>query len=201
MAMPLSGCIALRNCITGINCSSISCAVTGTVGPVEGSSLSGMYTCAGFLKGTPSMSSFYGYSNTKPVDFTLVRAYNNCPLYCWRCDGIITRIMNAGDCFCNTIRYDLTTDVGKTTACLTIDCNGSNIFSCSAINGVIASGSYSYTHRVGDSVCFCSYVRNLTGSALDLEVSETIFTITNIVGSYCKGTTCPTVSVFLTNPI
>ena len=68
MAMPVSGCIALRTCITGINCSSIACAVNGSA--VGSCSLSTLSTDAG--KTAPHcMREFYGY--TSPVEINWVQ--------------------------------------------------------------------------------------------------------------------------------
>ena len=61
MAMPSSGCIALRVCISGIACSSISCAVAGIA--CSPASLCGLSVEAG--KTAPhAMSEFYGYTST-----------------------------------------------------------------------------------------------------------------------------------------
>lgn len=63
--MPSSGCIALRTCITGCACSSISCAVTGAA--QTPSCLSVLSTTAG--KSAPhAMSEFYNYVPT-PTTF------------------------------------------------------------------------------------------------------------------------------------
>ena len=67
MAMPASGCIALRTCIVGIACSSISCAVDGNA--TGSKSLSTLSTTAG--KSAPhSMSEFYGYDPNVYFYFT-----------------------------------------------------------------------------------------------------------------------------------
>jgi len=59
MAMPSSGCIALRTCITGCACSSIACAVNGSV--AGNCCLSLLSTIAG--KTAPhSMTEFYSYA-------------------------------------------------------------------------------------------------------------------------------------------
>ena len=68
MAMPSSGCIALRNCISNCACSSISCAVTGAA--QTPASLSSLSVCAG--KTAPhGMREFYGYSSSKSVTVSL----------------------------------------------------------------------------------------------------------------------------------
>lgn len=67
MAMPSSGCIALRTCITGCACSSISCAVAGVA--CSPACLSTLSVAAG--KTSPhSMSEFYSYVPT-PTTFTV----------------------------------------------------------------------------------------------------------------------------------
>lgn len=60
MAMPSSGCIALKYCISGIACSSVACAVDGNI--TGNKSLSSLSVSAG--KTTPHcMREFYGYSS------------------------------------------------------------------------------------------------------------------------------------------
>jgi len=72
MAMPASGCIALRTCITGCACSSISCAVAGIA--CSPASLASLSVQAG--KSAPhSMTEFYSYSASFTVSMDV--AYNN----------------------------------------------------------------------------------------------------------------------------
>lgn len=71
MAMPSSGCISLRDCISGCACSSISCAVAGTA--CSPACLSSLSVQAG--KSSPHcMREFYGYFpkylSASPTDIT-----------------------------------------------------------------------------------------------------------------------------------
>ena len=79
MSMPESGCITLRTCITGIDCSSIACAVNG--GVVSNCCLSLLSITAG--KSTPhAMREFYGYPNTpvpieKRISYTCIAGFGH----------------------------------------------------------------------------------------------------------------------------
>ena len=78
MAMPSSGCIALRSCITGCACSSISCAVAGIA--CSPASLSSLSVQAG--KSAPhAMTEFYGYSPN------ILSVNPDAALYAWNESG------------------------------------------------------------------------------------------------------------------
>ena len=80
MAMPASGCIALRTCITGCACSSISCAVAGIA--CSPASLASLSVQAG--KSAPhSMTEFYNYAavTTFTVNVSIFPEYSQDGLY------------------------------------------------------------------------------------------------------------------------
>jgi hypothetical protein len=76
MSMPSSGCIALKSCIAGITCSSISCAVTlteKTPTSLMGISLCG--TCSPITTPPYAMRDFYSYANNRCIKLCTYTMY------------------------------------------------------------------------------------------------------------------------------
>lgn len=130
MAMPASGCIALRTCITGCACSSISCAVNGSV--VGSCSLTSLSIASGFPRATAPycMSEFYGYNPITPppaadvvVDFGNALLITNDTFCCVMCVPVVTAGLTSGEVL--TVCFSYGVDVGLNEyACIISKCNG-----------------------------------------------------------------------------
>lgn len=188
MAMPASGCIALYNCISGIACSSIACAVQGT--PVGSCCLSALSVAAG--KTAPhTMSEFYGYYPPTPINLytyasvgtdgvssNLTRAYCVCPT-----PGI-------GDSYCLCLGFDMCIGGASSGSyvgvCVT--CNLACKMSCCFVYGQTCAvplvefpvGS-SDCVRIFTCVCECTSIVGTVGNI------ATIDSITTISGNFCRG--------------
>lgn len=183
MAMPSSGSIRLRDSISGIPCSSIACAVNGTV--AGNCSLSSLSVIAG--KTSPHcMSEFYGYSSTSPVYLTTISSFSDTDnAYCvMRIDGLTSGSVTLGTCW-------ETFSNGGYRSCVSI---------CMVCNGICAFGNYTCennqvlgfcvtkTISSSDNVCYvtrvCCGVQGITGT---WDTQMCIATVTGNA-SYYRGT-------------
>lgn len=163
--MPTSGSIGLRECITGIDCSSISCAVTGSL--QSPASLTSLSVEAGKID-PHSMSDFYGYIPTQPLYLTTTSCSQTTDIsyHCGRVDGMSTTY----DCACVCVKYQLQNTAGKGTyACAALVCDGTTLFSCAlALDTLSASGYWGDIMDYNDALCFVT--ETSCGSSLDVGI-------------------------------
>lgn len=169
MAMPSSGCIALRECITNCTCSSISCAVTGI--KQNPSSLKSLSECAG--KTTPhAMSEFYGYSSIRNVDISIINdgsdgTYEENSVYGYICSDpslISNECVDITICYCLSAYMCLNScECGRVYACLSVDDNYNNTScyddganACYEDTSDICSGTFTVAlnNNNTDSICY-----------------------------------------------
>jgi len=202
MAMPASGCIALRTCITGCACSSIACAVNGSA--VGNCSLSSLSTSAS-IPIACGMRGFYGYAPVVPTAVNFSQLYYNggdgstCSYSCTKPNCPTT----AGDCYCLCTFYNLCVDFSQSPfsyAIMCVRCNGIQTHCC-CINYsyFCVNAPFSMTVRAGDGVCIYNYAREFTSQPGGVRSQICISSIVDIVGSYCRGTTCCNICRY-TNP-
>lgn len=196
MAMPSNGCLRLRDCITGIACSSISCGVVGIA--CSPASLAGLSVQAG--KSAPhAMTEFYGYSDIKAIDYGLV-SYNggdgtigSCRVLCVQS----TPSLVAGNAF--NMDIDLSMNVPTTSddysfAKTCVVCNSTTIYNCTIYNTTGRVDNFvSVDVYYGDSVVIHSEACAGNDIACAGSVCSEVFStyLANISGTYCFGTnTC-----------
>lgn len=193
MAMPASGCISLRTCITGCACSSISCAVAGV--ECSPASLSGLSEQIG--RSTPHcMSEFYGFE---------WKAINLCRLYSSGTDGTSNLVIKchclystpalvSGEAYLLSVVANLCNS-GQAAGSLNficVTCNGvCKQLCCSIVNPTIcATPSTSFAVDDNDAViiytCACTVNTACGGSS----GTWVCINATVSVGPICKGTTC-----------
>lgn len=150
MAMPASGCIALRTCITGCACSSISCAVAGFA--CSPACLSSLSVQAG--KSAPhSMSEFYGYA---PAPTTFKVYMNVCYYGSGDCmDGMAYLRCCNGVGYCNCY-FSTNSDISFTwtnipSGCYYVDMSG--VMSYVASNPVLTSYYWCDDFNSGSGAC------------------------------------------------
>jgi hypothetical protein len=192
MAMPASGCIALRTCIVGINCSSIACAINGSA--IGNSSLSSLSISVG--KTVPHcMSEFYGYTPTVPQNVLNIFAVGETG------DGITSKwncgclqpsvVVPATDCYFPNYCWRMTaSNASSTSACVSVKCNNVEIFACSVSAAIYnctgtwttAARKVDYNDLIHIVTCIESGFGSDTGFA-----SVGVTSITQGVGTYCLG--------------
>jgi len=191
MAMPGSGCIALRTCITGIACSSIACAVNGSA--VGSCSLSALSVSAG--KTAPhAMTEFYGYSPAPPtINLNIQPISVSCGPTTICCCGCLqpSNAVPAGDCYYPNYTWCLcASNANVTSALVCIRCNNVQIYCC-ALSGKAysQSGSWITTARRVDSNDLIHIVTCVDRGVLnDCVRSQLVLSsITQCVGTYCVG--------------
>lgn len=198
MAMPASGQIGLLNCITGINCSSISFAVTGNNTPPK--TLSALSICAG--KTAPySMTKFYGYTNVfKQVGFcNISRVGTNgvsstvCSLDCI-CSNTA---MVAGQCYTITLCHQICSNsCTGSRACVQV-CGAAN-YCCVVSNGQVgASFSCSFVVSQGQAICMINLASHGLAGGTPVSCARTCITsIAPTMGLFCKTTGCSDCTVW-----
>jgi len=197
MAMPVSGCIALRTCVTGINCSSISCAVNGSAAGT--CCLSALSVTAG--KAAPhGMREFYGYTSAagNAVSITNVSSTGT--------NGVSTAVCNCsclsysltrtvGQCYCPAFDYSIiklaSQGIANKCAFVCILCNGTCIYGCGYngigtfnVSGTFAARCVDYNDTINIITCASINVDDTAAA----NASITISSITAGVGTYCIGT-------------
>lgn len=187
MAMPSSGCIALRTCITGCACSSISCAVAGTAcSPASLSSLSVQAS-----KGAPHcMREFYGYTSASPLSLSTTSCSQG-GLVGYHC-GVIVGMSTVGHYATLSIRYNLRGSSAKgSCAAVCLVCNGITVCTCIiTATAVLQTGTWSEYIDYNDNICFVT--KTDTGLVLvgDFSITEARLTLEGITqgsGSYSIG--------------
>lgn len=183
MAMPTSGCIAIKD-NTIQTCSSICAAVGGVTG-----SLCSLSITAG--KSAPHcMREFYGYSSALPLSLTTTSCSqsSNVSYHCGRIDGMST----TGHYATLTIRYDLRGSACKG-ACsfVALVCNGTTVCTCTILaTSVIRTGTWSEYMDYNDSICFVTCTDSglvIIGGSSITQATLSIDGITQGVGTYCIG--------------
>lgn len=197
MPMPASGCIALRNCISGIKCSSISCAVTGTVGPVGGSSLAEMSICAG--KSAPhSMSEFYCYSSGIGVYFYKLSqtGIDGEDMMVCACYALCTTAtMPVGHCYNICLNWSITkaSSIKTLPQLICVTCNSDNVYSCSVSTKAELDCGGSWGPMVvdyDDTVRIIHCVNHDSSPTMASEAITSIMSVSGVVGSYCLAGIC-----------
>jgi hypothetical protein len=193
--MPSSGCIALRNCISGIPCSSISCAVNGSV--AGDCSLSSLYVSAcGPFATSAAMTDFYGY--TPPVqtcvNFSSIAsctgsvACNNTCL-----NQTPTASVGNSFCACFCLWIEVIPDFefgGCAMGCVRLICNASTIWFCNVTCTLNRSCSWLFNRAVdyNDNFCIitcasdCGYLGGFASARACLN------NVTTISGNYVRCT-------------
>ena len=191
MAMPASGCIALRTCIIGIACSSIACAVNGSA--VGSCSLSALSVSAG--KSAPhAMTEFYGYSPAPPtINLNIQPISVACGPYAICCCGCLQpgNSVPVGDCYFPNYSWQLcASNITPTGAFVCIKCNGTTIYQCSVSSKAFTcSGTWTTAARCVDYNDLIHIVTCVSRSNLDDCVRARLImtSITQGVGTYCVG--------------
>lgn len=194
--MPLSGCISLRTCITGINCSSISCAVNGSVvGSCSLKSVS-MSAPSPFPIAPYSMKEFYGFS---PV----IISFCDIPASSVGVIGVGGRVeranciyanpaLIAGQCYNATISYKVSAiDAPPLSfACAILYCQGVGVQSaCASSTSCITTTFSPVVIKEGEDWFVLSVAHSTDVSSIYCaRVCTTIFEVSPIVGSYSIGT-------------
>ena len=192
MAMPASGCIALRTCITGCACSSISCAVANVAcSPASLSSLSVQAS-----KTAPHcMREFYGYAPVVNTCLNISPISTNCNISTACVCGCLqpSTSVPIGDCYYPNYGWQMfANNSNVTSAIVCIRCNNVQIYCCSVSGKVFScSGSWTTTARRVDYNDLIHIVTCVSNGVEGDSVNASIYvsSITQCVGTYCRGTT------------
>jgi hypothetical protein len=195
MAMPLSGCLGIISCPGG-TCTSIAQAVDGNVTPPK--SLSALSVSAG--KSAPhSMLEFYGYApvTTKTLSILPISTQSTltvcCTCGCLQPSGVVP----VGDCYYPNYSWAMTANnINVSQALVCVICNGVGIYQCSVSSKAYnCSGTWTtiarkvdYNDLIHIVTCVSIFGESIATARVSLD------SITQCVGTYCKGSPTSQVS-------
>jgi len=200
MAMPASGSIAIISAPQ--TCGSI-CAAVGTAS----GSLSTLSVAAGSPYSTAPycMREFYSYTPALPTAVNFSQIYYNGGdngTYSYSCVKPNCPT-TAGDCYCLCTFFNLCVDFSQSPssyAIMCVRCNTVQTYCCCIdYSYFCANAPFSMTVRAGDNVCIYNYAREWVSQPGGVRSQICISSIVDIVGDYCRGTTCCNICRY-TNP-
>lgn len=198
MAMPASGCIALRTCIVGCACSSISCAVAGIA--CSPACLSTLSTQAG--KSAPhGMREFYSYVPKTAINWTTYTSYgtNGVSSYTYRYN-CATPTPSAGQTYSLCVTGDLCTlgQQAGSWARICVTCNNVHKMCC-CIGANLCGGNFGVLFTVDSTDCVraCNHACATNTACQGASGPGSKSCIYSVTGTYhCKGTTCPLIYTY-----